>query len=98
MTIWPAVAGDANADDVVDESDFQQLIAQFGGPPGQQNADFNGDGAVDLADFVLQRGNFGQAADSPPTGQLGSIVPEPATLAVIIAGAGIVLRRRAKRR
>jgi len=97
VTIWPAFAGDANADDVVDESDLQQLIAQFGGPPGEQNADFNGDGEVDLTDFVLQRSNFGQTADSPPSGQYGSIAPEPGTLAAIIVGAGFLLRRRTKR-
>ena len=98
VTLWPALAGDANADNVVDESDFQQLIKQFGGTPGEQNADFNGDGTVNLADFVLQRNNFGVVLDSGPAGQLSLLIPEPTTFAAILAGLGFLVRRRSGRR
>ena len=58
----PPTPGDTNLDFVVDDLDYNNLVAQFGGPPGAQSADFNNDGIVDLADFIIQRENFGIAA------------------------------------
>ena len=55
-----SMPGDANADGVVDVSDFFLLAANFGSavPPGTLG-DVNGDGAVDVSDFFLLAANFG---------------------------------------
>ncbi len=99
IRIWPALSGDANADDIIDERDYEQLIAQFGGAPGDQSADFNGDGVVDLIDFTLQRLNFGMTgASRSPGDELGALAPEPATLTMIVAGLGFLVRLRPKSR
>ncbi|MDP6633337.1 MAG: dockerin type I domain-containing protein [Phycisphaerae bacterium] len=62
----PLVPGDTNGDDIVDGTDYANFVAQFGGPPAEDSADFNGDGRVDLLDFVILRLNFGTGADGPP--------------------------------
>ncbi|MBT3199673.1 MAG: hypothetical protein HN350_07130 [Phycisphaerales bacterium] len=61
-SVPPRIPGDTNGDNVVDETDYDNLLAQFGGPPGSDSADFNGDGMVDLLDFVIIRLNFGAGA------------------------------------
>jgi len=94
VTIRPAAMGDTNVDDVVDGRDYANLVAQFGGPPGDQSADFNGDGIVDLDDFAIQRANFGLGAASAPAGESGTTTPEPATLVLLVFGGMAVVGRR----
>ena len=92
----PRTPGDTNADHVVNDLDYNNLVAQFGGPPGAQSADFNDDGVVDLNDFVIQRENFGIAAAPFPT---TAAVPEPSTLILLlVAGFGLVGNRKHKSR
>lgn len=88
----PPTPGDTNDDDIVDASDYGNLIAQFGGPPGVDSADFNGDIFVDLADFAIMRGNFGFGVSSPDA-EFGATTPEPATLTVLALGGLAILRR-----
>jgi|GEM_PF-1887916 len=92
VTIRPAAMGDTNLDDVVDERDFANLAAQFGGPPTGESADFNSDGTVDLNDFALQRANFGLGIASAPSGESGATAPEPATLITLAVGCLPLLR------
>jgi len=94
VTLRPATIGDTNVDDIVDRADYANLIAQFGGPPGEYNADFNGDGIVNLADFAIQRANVGITPASAPRGLSGSAVPEPGTLVVLTSGLILLPRRR----
>ena len=96
VTIRLATVGDTNADDVVDGRDYDNLVAQFGGLPGAESADFNGDGIVDLHDFAIQRANFNSGVESAPDGESGATTPEPATL-IFLAGGLPFLRRRKSR-
>ncbi|MBT3202354.1 MAG: hypothetical protein HN350_20835, partial [Phycisphaerales bacterium] len=56
--------GDATGDGKVNEADMAILLAQFGSPYDMarepNNADFNGDGFVDMEDFVMLRANWGE--------------------------------------
>jgi hypothetical protein len=63
--------------------------------PGEDSADFNGDGIVDLEDFVIMRGNFGFGTESAP--EFGASVPEPTTFTLLTLGGLAVVRRRKRR-
>lgn len=76
----PSRNGDTNNDDKIDHVDFDNLVAQFGGSPGAEGADFNGDSIVDLYDFVLMRRSFGFGVPSAPNAEAPADAPEPATL------------------
>jgi len=90
------VQGDTDGDHDVDVIDFGNLVAQFGGPPGADSADFNCDNFVDLDDFAIQRGNFGFGIVSAPEAEFRATTPEPATLSLLALG-GLALIRRRKR-
>ena len=86
---------DTNADGIIDHADYENLVAQFGGAPGDESADFNGDGRVDLADFAILRGSFDSGVESASLVVPGASVPEPATLIFMLAGAvGLVAGKR----
>jgi T5SS/PEP-CTERM-associated repeat protein len=91
----PDSLGDTNYDHVIDEEDSNNLLAQFGGVPGDDSADFNGDGHVDLEDFIILHQYFGSGAGalaSEP--DMVMTTPEPATLTLLALGGAAVMRRR----
>jgi subtilisin family serine protease len=92
-----ATMGDTDGDHDVDIIDYSNLIAQFGGPPGADSADFNGNGRVDLEDFVILRENFGTGVLSAPDAELGATTPEPATFSLLAFGGMAMIRRRRTR-
>jgi hypothetical protein len=86
---WPA--GDANKDNKVDASDATILAGNWQAGPGAtwEMGDFNGDGFVDASDATILAGNW-------QFGTGGTAVPEPSTLAGLVALllAGVALARR----
>jgi len=87
--------GDTDGDDDVDEDDYDNLLAQFGGPGGVDSADFDGNGIVDMADFEVLRAFYGTGVPPAPEGDFGpATTPEPATMTLLAIGGLLVLRRR----
>ncbi len=78
--------GDANGDGVVSFKDYIVLEVNFGATSATfAQGDFNGDGVVSFKDYIILESNFGKSS-----------VPEPTTVAVLVAGGMLALRRRAK--
>ncbi len=101
--------GDTNLDGRVTFTDFQRLEAGFGQPGATwRTGDFNYDGVVDRADFALLYANYGTSLNGPPVpasaaelqglSAFAADVPEPsAAVAILFAGAGVMLRRTRRR-
>jgi autotransporter-associated beta strand protein len=87
------VPGDANLDGQVNSTDFTMLAANFNQsdrfwPQG----DFNYDGKVNALDFNAIATNFGQSLAAPA---MGTLAPEPTTLALVcLSITGVFPRRR----
>ena len=99
------LAGDADLSGTVDSTDFNRLVAGYGTttasatPARWYTGDFNYDGTVDTVDFAKLIGSF--ALTLPAGGALpaaasapGALVPEPASLGLILGLASVGLRRR----
>jgi len=80
--------GDVDLNDVVDGSDFNVLLSNWGTGDNWDKADFDADGTVDGADFNHILTNW-SAGGAP----LMADVPEPATMTLLVIG-GIALIRR----
>jgi hypothetical protein len=90
--------GDADNNQTVDEADMAILLAQFGSAYDLSlTADFNGDGYVDMADFVILRANWGAGTTPPEASELPSTTPEPATMTMLALGAMVALGRRRRK-
>jgi autotransporter-associated beta strand protein len=95
--------GDSNLDRTINLTDFNNLSLHFGASSATWFAgDFNYDALVNLLDFNLLAANFGLSAgadgvvDPSDWAALASVVPEPGTLSIILAGA-YALRRGTRR-
>lgn len=89
-----ATPGDTNRDCRVDATDYYNLVAQFGGPPGTESADFTDDNFVGLEDLAIMRDYFGYGVVAAPGAELGATTPEPASAIMMLLGLGAVVRRR----
>ena len=89
--------GDTNLSGTVDSTDFSAFVAGYGETSGGTwaNGDFNYDDKVNTLDFNMLAGNFGAAAIPSPA--LGSVVPEPATAALLALGGLLTAARRRSR-
>jgi hypothetical protein len=85
--------GDANLDGAVTSADFSQVSANFNATDKVwTDGDYNYDGVVNALDFNLLASNFGSPI---PSSGLGSLVPEPTTLGILLAGTlALGVRRR----
>ena len=93
VTLKYDLGGDANLDGKVNASDFDALAAHYGTNSGGvwTGGDFNYDGIVNTLDFNILAANYNQVATGTAAPSLGTLVPEPGSLAMIagIAGARI---------
>ena len=87
------IFGDANLDGKVNALDFNAPASGFGTGSIWTMGDFNYDGAVDSSDFTALATNFNQTTPTPAP-SLGALVPEPASLALMIVGNMLIVRRR----
>ncbi|TWT48995.1 hypothetical protein [Botrimarina hoheduenensis] len=96
LAVVPALAGDYNADGVVDAADYTVWRDTQGQAGLGLPADSNFDGVVDLIDYFAWRSNYGQVAPGPVSEAAASrAVPEPNTaVLLLIAAVGRSLRRR----
>jgi len=87
--------GDSNLDGLVDDSDLNIVLSDWGKtvPPGNPRADLSGDLFVDDADLNILLSDWGRG--TPPA--YGQSIPEPATLVLLLAGLGFGGIRRRKR-
>jgi MYXO-CTERM domain-containing protein len=98
--------GDANVDKKVDFADLVVLAQNYNASPSATWAmgSFNGDGAVNFADLVVlaQNYNFGAVTDlsglesgfAADWALAQSLVPEPASLGLLVLAAPVLRRRR----
>jgi hypothetical protein len=90
--------GDADGSKTVDEDDLTILLAQFGSAYDLSlTADFNDDGYVDVADFVIMRAHWGDTATAPDASSLPATTPEPATMTMLAIGGLVAFRRRRRK-
>jgi len=75
-------------------ADLSALADNYGatGLPGWTRCDFNADGVVGIADLSAVADNYGVTTVSPAN----SPIPEPAAIAVLMLGPGVLVGRRAR--
>jgi hypothetical protein len=104
--MWAAslVPGDANGDGKIDIKDYNLWAGNYGKSGSGLAGDFNGDDVVDGADYTILADDWGfnTGAVSATGGDMSGYevspipdmsVPEPATMALLMAGAALALRR-----
>jgi GH35 family endo-1,4-beta-xylanase len=97
IVIRYTLLGDGNLDGAVNALDFNALASNFGASNSTWIlGDFDLDGEVDSSDFAAMATNFNSVLS--PGVSLGSVVPEPASLAAIAMLAALAQRRRNPRR
>ena len=87
--------GDANLDRVTNIADFAILGANFNTLGRWARGDFNYDGTVGIADFSLLAANFNLNVPADLPLARGGLIPEPAAMTFVAAGAMLLRRRRA---
>ncbi len=90
-TIMLAAPGDADLDGLIGYGDLSRMIDAFGAQAGAVwvDGDFTGDGAVSGRDYIVLKSNFGSGAVLAPPASADGAAPEPASLAILAAGAAI---------
>jgi T5SS/PEP-CTERM-associated repeat protein len=96
IVLDPPTPGDTDGDHDVDELDLANLVAQFGGPPDAESADFTGNVFVGLEDFAIMRDNYGFGVPTAPNAGPAATTPEPATLILLAGGLPLLLKRHRK--
>ena len=96
VTAWDQVGlpGDLNDDGAVNSGDLDIVRGAWGDSvtPGCLSCgDANGDGQVNSGDLDIIRANWGR------TSAAAAVIPEPATLLLVVCGCGLALLRRKPR-
>ena len=92
LSTWiPRLMGDADENGVVDEADAATLAANWlGSDKSWSDGDFNADGVVNEIDATMMAVNW------PGSGLASQSVPEPSTLALLLAGCSVLIIRRSR--
>lgn len=90
----PTLAGDFNADGVVDAADYTTWRDARGETGLGRLADANLDQVIDADDLTVWRANYGRVLTLAPA----VAVPEPTTLAALLVAALLTIPRKASRR
>jgi len=91
--VYVPILGDINGDGVVNQLDLNVVNQNFLSSTAPQ-ADFNDDGVVNQLDLNSVNQNFLNNLAAPPGSALGSLVPEPASIALLgLVMVGAVSRR-----
>jgi hypothetical protein len=86
--------GDSNFDGQVNTADFDVLAGNFNASGLKwSQGDYNFDGIVNALDFNAMASNYGLAPGQVPA--LGSLVPEPGSISLLLAG--LLVARRTSR-
>jgi fibronectin-binding autotransporter adhesin len=85
------VAGDENGDGTCNFNDLLILQGKFNKPGTWAGGDFNGDNQVNFNDLLILQGNFNK---SGLVSDGSGVVPEPATMGLLLLGGLGLLRRR----
>ncbi len=93
LAVVPALTGDYNADGVVDAADYTVWRDSMGQVGIGLAADSNSDSTVDFIDYLAWRSHYGQAVPTPVASWPAS-APEPAMLALLMAGTLCLSMRR----
>ena len=99
ITLHDVLGGDTDLDGDVDAWDIQSILEAKSYENGsgwlREHGDFNGDTIVDWTDIqmILDHGQY----DVQLQAQLMMMVPEPATLGLLVLGAVALIRRRRRR-
>jgi hypothetical protein len=100
LTLVTALGGDVNLDGVVNRVDLTVFARSYGAASGADwgDGDFDGDGAIGLADLSILKAYYGRPAPSPSWEEYDlAVVPEPPTWAMLVAlagAAGLLPRKR----
>jgi hypothetical protein len=91
----PPIAGDFNGDGNVDQDDLLAWKTGFGMPSGAlaQHGDGDNDGDVDGSDFLVWQRNLGSAQTVPAAAANVAAVPEPGTVALMLAALAALAAR-----
>jgi hypothetical protein len=73
----PVLPGDADGNGVVDDGDYEILVGQLGWRGSNLAADFNGDQRVDITDFEIMRGSFGNTLQAAAPASVVPVVSQP---------------------
>jgi hypothetical protein len=98
VSVDPHLPGDYNQDGVVDAADYVVWRETEGQMGMQLAADGNNDGRVDAHDYGMWRANFGRTGTSGSGSEAQMVIPEPASVLVLITIAGFVGRHGIGRR
>jgi hypothetical protein len=93
VAVGYTLLGDTDLNGQVASTDFNALVAGYGLTSGANwaDGDVNYDDKVNTLDFNSLAGNFGATMSAAP--ELGRVVPEPAFSALLLAGAGLLIRK-----
>lgn len=89
----PAMGGDIDGDNDIDQDDLDIILANFGLLQGAtlNLGDFDMDGDVDATDFFLVQDLLGT---TPAAALASAAVPEPTSAMLVFVGAGLMATRR----